>query len=137
MAITIEVLHQRPLSRPCGHYESASIGILSTISSSPNAATESPITDVTTTTSSQACRLALFPDVLTMLSKKLEAEISPDVCAKMEAHLEGCPHCKSLCDSLKKTLAVCSSLPTQSVPTHVQESLRQAVAEAIGENSDR
>jgi RNA polymerase sigma-70 factor (ECF subfamily) len=72
-----------------------------------------------------------------MLSKKLEAEISPDVCAKMEAHLEGCPHCKSLCDSLKKTLAVCSSLPTQSVPTHVQESLRQAVAEAIGENSDR
>jgi len=71
------------------------------------------------------------PDVLTMLSKKLEDEISPDVCAKMEEHLAECPHCKGLCDSLKKTLAVCSSLPTPAVPPHVQDSLRQAVAQAI------
>jgi RNA polymerase sigma-70 factor, ECF subfamily len=77
------------------------------------------------------------PDVLTMLSKKLEDEISPDVCAKMESHLEDCPHCKSLCDSLKKTLAVCSALPTPSVPTQVQESLRKAVAEAIEQNQPR
>jgi RNA polymerase sigma-70 factor (ECF subfamily) len=77
------------------------------------------------------------PDVLTMLSKKLEDEISPDVCASMEEHLEGCPHCRSLCDSLKKTLAVCSALPTPSVPDHIQESLRQAVAEAIGETQPR
>jgi RNA polymerase sigma-70 factor, ECF subfamily len=76
---------------------------------------------------------ASCPDVLTMLSKKLENEISPDVCARMEQHLEGCPHCKSLCDSLKRTLAVCSGLPTPSVPPHIQESLRKAVAEAIGE----
>lgn len=74
---------------------------------------------------------AACPDVLTMLSKKLEDEISPDLCAKMEAHLGDCPHCKSLCDSLKKTLAVCSSLPSPSVPPQVQESLRKAVAEAI------
>jgi RNA polymerase sigma-70 factor, ECF subfamily len=74
---------------------------------------------------------ATCPDVLTMLSKKLEDEISPDLCAKMEAHLGDCPHCKSLCDSLKKTLAVCSSLPSPSVPPQVQESLRKAVAEAI------
>jgi RNA polymerase sigma-70 factor (ECF subfamily) len=77
---------------------------------------------------------ASCPDVLTMLSKKLEDEISPEVCAKMEEHLEGCPHCKSLCDSLKKTLAVCSSLPTPAVPTQVQESLRKAVAEAMEDN---
>jgi RNA polymerase sigma-70 factor (ECF subfamily) len=80
---------------------------------------------------------AACPDVLTMLSKKLEDEISPDVCARMEAHLGDCPHCKSLCDSLKKTLAVCSSLPTPSVPPQVQESLRKAVAEAIGESQAR
>jgi RNA polymerase sigma-70 factor, ECF subfamily len=77
------------------------------------------------------------PDVLTMLSRKLEDEISPDVCAQMEAHLDGCPHCKSLCNSLKKTLAVCSALPTPSVPTQVQESLRKAVAQAIDENQAR
>jgi len=80
---------------------------------------------------------ATCPDVLTMLSKKLEDEISPDVCARMEAHLDDCPHCKSLCDSLKKTLAVCSALPTPSVPPQVQDSLRRAVAEAIGESQAR
>jgi RNA polymerase sigma-70 factor (ECF subfamily) len=73
------------------------------------------------------------PDVLTLLSKKLEAEVSPELCAEMERHVDGCPHCKGLCDSLKRTLAVCSSLPTPSVPPHVQESLRLAVREALKE----
>jgi len=74
------------------------------------------------------------PDVLTLLSKKLEEEVSPALCAEMERHVDGCPHCKGLCDSLKRTLAVCSSLPTPSVPPHVQESLRLAVREALEED---
>lgn len=49
------------------------------------------------------------PDVLTLLSKKLEEEVS--------------------------TLEVCSSLPTPVVPPHVQESLRRAVREAIQEGA--
>lgn len=75
----------------------------------------------------------LCPDVLTMLSRKLEDEISPDVCAEMEAHVAGCPHCSGVCDSLKRTLALCKSLPTPTVPEHVQESLRKAVASALAE----
>jgi RNA polymerase sigma-70 factor (ECF subfamily) len=74
------------------------------------------------------------PDVLTLLSKKLEDEVSPDLCAEMERHVEGCPHCKGLCDSLKRTLAVCKSFPSPSVPRHVQESLRQAVQAALDEH---
>ena len=76
------------------------------------------------------------PDVLTMLSKKLEDEISPDVCAEMEEHVAGCPHCRGICDSLKRTLALCKSLPTPTVPQHVQESLRKAVASALAENGE-
>jgi RNA polymerase sigma-70 factor (ECF subfamily) len=75
------------------------------------------------------------PDVLTLLSKKLEEEVSPELCAEMERHVDGCPHCKGLCDSLKRTLEVCSSLPTPVVPPHVQESLRRAVREAIQEGA--
>jgi RNA polymerase sigma-70 factor (ECF subfamily) len=56
------------------------------------------------------------PDVLTMLSRKLEDEISPEVCAEMEVHVAGCPHCSGVCDSLKRTLALCKSLPTPTVP---------------------
>ena len=74
------------------------------------------------------------PDVLTMLSRKLEDEISPDVCAEMEEHVAGCPHCSGVCDSLKRTLALCKSLPTPTVPEHVQKSLRQAVASALAES---
>jgi RNA polymerase sigma-70 factor (ECF subfamily) len=77
------------------------------------------------------------PDVLTMFSKKLEDEISPEVCAQMEDHLQGCQHCRGLCDSLKKTLAACRALPTPSVPEKVQESLRRAVAQAMQENDGR
>jgi RNA polymerase sigma-70 factor (ECF subfamily) len=76
------------------------------------------------------------PDVLTMLSKKLEDEVSTDVCAEMERHVAGCPHCRGLCDSLKQTLAVCKALPTVVVPPEVQESLRKAVQAALAE-SDR
>lgn len=75
------------------------------------------------------------PDVLTMLSRKLEDEISPDLCAEMEEHVAGCPHCRGLCDSLKKTLAVCKALPTPTVPQNVQASLRKAVAEALAESA--
>jgi RNA polymerase sigma-70 factor (ECF subfamily) len=77
---------------------------------------------------------ASCPDVLTMLSRKLEDEISPDVCAEMEQHVAGCPHCTSLCDSLKRSLAVCKVLPTPEVPAQVRESLRQAVAAALAES---
>jgi RNA polymerase sigma-70 factor (ECF subfamily) len=73
------------------------------------------------------------PDVLTMLSKKLEDEISPEVCAEMEEHVAGCPHCRGVCASLKRTLALCKALPTPTVPQHVQDSLRKAVAAALGE----
>ncbi len=73
------------------------------------------------------------PDVLTLLSRKLEDEISPEVCAEMEAHVAGCPHCAGLCDSLKRTLATCRSFPTPEVPAHVQASLRRAIADALAE----
>jgi RNA polymerase sigma-70 factor (ECF subfamily) len=73
------------------------------------------------------------PDVLTLLSKKLEDDVSPELCAEMERHVDGCPHCKGLCDSLKRTLAVCKSFPSPSVPRHVQESLRKTVQAALDE----
>lgn len=47
----------------------------------------------------------------------------------------GLKMCGGLCDSLKRTLEVCSSLPTPVVPPHVQEYLRRAVREAIQEGA--
>jgi len=67
------------------------------------------------------------PDVLTLFSRHLEGEISADLCARMERHLEACGHCRGACESLKRTLSLCRSAPTPQVPEPVQESVRQSL----------
>ncbi len=66
------------------------------------------------------------PDVLALFSKHLEGDISADVCATMERHLESCDRCRCACDSFKRTLALCQEPPTASVPEVVQRSVRDA-----------
>ena len=67
------------------------------------------------------------PDVLTLYSQHLEGEISADLCEQMERHLATCPRCRSTCDSLKETLALCHQVPTTPVPAPVQASVREAL----------
>ena len=67
------------------------------------------------------------PDVLTLWSQHREGEITADLCARMERHVAGCAHCASACESLKRTLAVCQSAPSPSVPAAVQRAVREAL----------
>ena len=70
------------------------------------------------------------PDVLTTYSQYLEGDIGPDLCRQMERHLSGCQHCTIACDSLKRTLAICSTSPLKKVPLPVQAAVRAALGEA-------
>lgn len=72
------------------------------------------------------------PDVLDLYSRHLEDEISADVCAEMERHIEGCARCRRACDSLKRTLALCKSTPVPRVPASVQQSVRVALHDFLG-----
>jgi len=75
------------------------------------------------------------PDVLTMFSQHLEDEISADLCAEMERHLEGCARCRGTCDSLKRTLAVCRSAGgAVAIPAAVQASVKTALRGFLTEN---
>lgn len=47
------------------------------------------------------------PDVLTLLSKKLEGDIDENVCRKLERHVAGCPRCRVECDALRRTMDLC------------------------------
>ena len=47
------------------------------------------------------------PDVMALWSKRLEGDLSPDDCASMEKHLEGCSSCGAACVALKRALWVC------------------------------
>jgi RNA polymerase sigma-70 factor (ECF subfamily) len=73
----------------------------------------------------------LCPDVVTLFSRHLEGEIDPGICAEMEAHLARCGHCRHACDSLKRTLAMCSQLPTPEVPASLAASVRAAIRTAF------
>jgi RNA polymerase sigma-70 factor (ECF subfamily) len=76
------------------------------------------------------------PDVLTMFSQHLEDEISADLCADMERHLESCGRCRGACDSLKRTLALCrTSGPSVEVPSAVRASVKMALRAFLAENA--
>jgi RNA polymerase sigma-70 factor (ECF subfamily) len=67
------------------------------------------------------------PDVLQTLSEHEEGDISAEVCADMERHLDGCPHCRGACETLKRTLALCRTAPAAEVPEDVQQAVRAAL----------
>ncbi len=71
------------------------------------------------------------PDVVALFSRHLEGEISSSLCADMEKHLAGCPGCRSRCDSLQRTLALCRSAPLPEVPKAVQADVRRALREFV------
>jgi RNA polymerase sigma-70 factor, ECF subfamily len=68
------------------------------------------------------------PDVLALFSSHLEGQVSAEVCAEMERHIEACPRCKGTCDSLKRTLSLCrAALPATPIPAAVQASVKVAL----------
>jgi RNA polymerase sigma-70 factor, ECF subfamily len=72
------------------------------------------------------------PDVLHLFSQRLEGEVDANLCHEMEKHVAKCPHCSSACDSLKRTLALCTaSAPSAPVPPAVQAKVRRALREVI------
>jgi RNA polymerase sigma-70 factor (ECF subfamily) len=84
------------------------------------------ISDETGPTTGATC-----PDVLMMFSRHTEGEISPDMCKDMELHLSTCPKCRGACNSLRRTIAMCSAGPEPQVPAHVQDLVRGAVRQLI------
>jgi RNA polymerase sigma-70 factor (ECF subfamily) len=72
------------------------------------------------------------PDVLASFSRHLEDELSADVCAEMERHLLRCPQCRSRCDSLRRTLALCrAEASVDRVPPAVSASVRAALRDFL------
>jgi len=76
------------------------------------------------------------PDILTLFSRYLEDEISPAVCTTMERHLESCAKCRTACDSLKRTLALCHTAGADvRVPLAVQASVKGALRDVLAKQA--
>lgn len=76
------------------------------------------------------------PDVLALFSAHLEGQVSAEVCAEMERHLEACPRCRGACDSLKRTLSLCrAAAPASPIPAAVQASVKVALKNLLAGGS--
>jgi RNA polymerase sigma-70 factor (ECF subfamily) len=76
----------------------------------------------------EAAATASCPEIVPLFSRYLEGEIGPRECARMQEHVDACPHCHGACDALKQTLALCRARGgTGRVPRDVQELVRKAL----------
>jgi RNA polymerase sigma-70 factor (ECF subfamily) len=71
------------------------------------------------------------PDVLELLSRKLEGEIHSELCVELERHVQGCDGCRARCDSLKASLALCSRAGEEPVPPRVERAVREALRKVL------
>lgn len=68
------------------------------------------------------------PDIPVLYSQHLEGEISPTLCASMEAHLASCERCDAICDSLRRSLALCRTYEADAIiPDALAESIRSRI----------
>jgi len=67
------------------------------------------------------------PDIRKTFSMYLEGDLSPDICAQMERHVENCPACAIECKGLRAALHACSTSSCEDVPPAVQSRVRDAL----------
>jgi RNA polymerase sigma-70 factor (ECF subfamily) len=73
------------------------------------------------------------PDVLTFFSRHLEDDVDAELCSEMERHLEACGRCRGACESLQRTLRLCRSSSSPSIPEPVKRSVKDAVRQFLAE----
>jgi RNA polymerase sigma-70 factor (ECF subfamily) len=79
-------------------------------------------------------------DVFALLSEYLDAELTPDLCAGIEAHLEHCPPCIDFLESLKRSIRLCRDCqPAEPLPPlapETKERLLTAYRKALAARKD-
>jgi len=62
-------------------------------------------------------------DLLRQLSDYVEGRANADLCARIEAHLAECPHCRIVVDTLDNTIKLYHTLPGSNPPAEASERL--------------
>ncbi len=66
-------------------------------------------------------------NLLEGLSLFVDGEAAPELCAEIERHLAGCPDCRIVVDTLKKTVDLYHRLPRPDMPGEVREKLYKSL----------
>jgi len=62
-------------------------------------------------------------ELLGELSDYVDGELEAALCAELEAHLAGCPDCRVMVDTLRKTIVLYRRQARADLPSDVQERL--------------
>jgi len=63
------------------------------------------------------------PDVLKHICEELDTKLTTAQCRELKRHLSKCPNCTAYLDSLKTTIKLYSSVPTEHPPQKLRKQL--------------
>jgi RNA polymerase sigma-70 factor (ECF subfamily) len=75
--------------------------------------------------------VAPCPELADVLSGYAAGDIDQQTCERMEAHMARCRQCAQTCDSLKRTVQMCSRAGGEEVPVPIRAAIRQALQLAV------
>jgi len=61
------------------------------------------------------------------LSDYLDSEVSAELCAEIEEHMDGCDNCQVVIDTLRKTIVLYRGMPQPDMPDGVRQRLYKAL----------
>ena len=61
------------------------------------------------------------------LSNYLDSEVSAELCAEIEKHMDGCDNCQVVIDTLRKTIVLYRGMPQPDMPDGVSQRLYKAL----------
>jgi anti-sigma factor RsiW len=61
------------------------------------------------------------------LSDYLDSEVSAELCAEIEEHMDGCDNCQVVIDTLRKTILLYREMPQPDMPDSVRQRLYKAL----------
>jgi len=62
-------------------------------------------------------------ELLGQLSDYIDGELEATLCSELETHLAGCPNCRIIVDTLRKTIALYQTHAASDLPPDVEQRL--------------
>jgi anti-sigma factor (TIGR02949 family) len=59
-------------------------------------------------------------ELMDHVSDYIDGELEASICAELEAHLAGCPNCRIMVDTVRKTITLYHLQATTDLPSDVQ-----------------
>jgi len=71
------------------------------------------------------------PDVVDLLSRYQEGDVSSEACQTMQEHVDGCTACAKRCQALRRVLTACRATPLPVLSAKLQLALREQIRRSL------